>query len=415
MNRQIVKFYIEEYKSQFKFIHKEEIYKWQAVKQFQDNWNIDATDFYSMLENSLKLVGNLLDSGQYFPKRMLLKNTEKTPERIRTFFKYLFDEDFDILERIELFRSDFKTLNGLNFTNLNDYQDHRAVIVYLVLKYPERYFLYKQRMFKEFSRKVDYNYNPIAGRIENIGQFQNLCNLLRHELSKDQELLKLHKNRIADNCYYDENLNILTQDFMYAVVRHLKTSRILEIKEVKETVPTKINSAEIEVVETEIDFTPRTVNYIQNNIENKRIGDLGELWAINFEKKKLLKADKPKLAEKVKHVAKDKGDGLGYDILSFDIDGKEIYIEVKTTKGNANSTFFITRNELERSKTERQSFYLYRVFNYNEETDNAELLIIKGDLTYLCEVPWTYKVNIKNKEKPVGNKIYTKEEKKNDN
>lgn len=415
MNRQIVKFYIEEYKSQFKFIHKEEIYKWQAVKQFQDNWNIDATDFYSMLENSLKLVGNLLDSGQYFPKRMLLKNTEKTPERIRTFFKYLFDEDFDILERIELFRSDFKTLNGLNFTNLNDYQDHRAVIVYLVLKYPERYFFYKQRMFKEFSRKVDYNYNPIAGRIENIGQFQNLCNLLRHELSKDQELLKLHKNRIADNCYYDENLNILTQDFMYAVVRHLKTSRILEIKEVKETVPTKINSAEIEVVETEIDFTPRTVNYIQNNIENKRIGDLGELWAINFEKKKLLKADKLKLAEKVKHVAKDKGDGLGYDILSFDIDGKEIYIEVKTTKGNANSTFFITRNELERSKTERQSFYLYRVFNYNEETDNAELLIIKGDLTYLCEVPWTYKVNIKNKEKPVGNKIYTKEEKKNDN
>lgn len=395
MNRQIVKFYIEEYKSQFKFIHKEEIYKWQAVKQFQDNWNIDATDFYSMLENSLKLVGNLLDSGQYFPKRMLLKNTEKTPERIRTFFKYLFDEDFDILERIELFRSDFKTLNGLNFTNLNDYQDHRAVIVYLVLKYPERYFFYKQRMFKEFSRKVDYSYNPIAGRIENIGQFQNLCNLLRHELSKDQELLKLHKNRIADNCYYDENLNILTQDFMYAVVRHLKTSGILEIKEVKETVPTKINSAEIEVVETEIDFTPRTVNYIQNNIENKRIGDLGELWAINFEKKKLLKADKSKLAEKVKHVAKDKGDGLGYDILSFDIDGKEIYIEVKTTKGNANSTLFITRNELERSKKERQSFYLYRVFNYNEETDNAELLIIKGDLTYFCEVPWTYKVNIK--------------------
>lgn len=395
MNRQIVKFYIEEYKSQFKFIHKEEIYKWQAVKQFQDNWNIDATDFYSMLENSLKLVGNLLDSGQYFPKRMLLKNTEKTPERIRTFFKYLFDEDFDILERIELFRSDFKTLNGLNFTNLNDYQDHRAVIVYLVLKYPERYFFYKQRMFKEFSRKIDYSYNPIAGRIENIGQFQNLCNLLRHELSKDQELLKLHKNRIADNCYYDENLNILTQDFMYAVVRHLKTSGILEIKEVKETVPTKINSAEIEVVETEIDFTPRTVNYIQNNIENKRIGDLGELWAINFEKKKLLKADKPKLAEKVKHVAKDKGDGLGYDILSFDIDGKEIYIEVKTTKGNANSTLFITRNELERSKKERQSFYLYRVFNYNEETDNAELLIIKGDLTYFCEVPWTYKVNIK--------------------
>lgn len=350
MNRQIIKSYIKEYKNQFDFVHKEEIYKWQAVKQFQDNWDINASDFYSMLEKSLKLVVNLLDSGQYFPKRMLLKNTEIKPEKIKTLFEYLYDEEFDLFERIELFRSEFKEINTQNFINKKDYQDHRAVIVYLALKYPERYFFYKYKMFKKFSEKIDYTYNPIAGRIENIGQFQNLCNLLRHELSQDQELLKLHKNRISDDCYYDENLNILTQDFVYAVVQHLTPSKIEKIVETKEVVSTKIDSTEINITETEVDFTPRTINHIQNNIENKRTGDLGELWVISEEKQKLLKANKPKLAKKVKHVAKDKGDGLGYDILSFDINGNEIYIEVKTTKGNIYSTFFITRNELERSK-----------------------------------------------------------------
>jgi len=403
MNRQIIKSYINEYKIRFDFVNQQEIYKWKAVKQFQDNWNIDATDFYSMLEKSLKLVKNLLDSGQYFPKRMLLKNTKATPEKIRTLFKYLFDEDYDIFERIELFRSDFKELNEENFVNLKDYQDHRAVIVYLALRFPERYYFYKQRMFKSFTEKIDYGYKPVAGRIENIGQFQTLCNLLKHELAKDQKLLKLHKNRISDDCYYDENLNILTQDFIYAVVVHLETSEISEKKEITETITTNLKSSEIEIKKTKLDFTPKTVNYIQNNIENKRIGDLGELWVIGYEKRKLIQANKPKLAERISHVAKAEGDGLGYDILSYDLGGNKIFIEVKTTKGNSNSTFYITRNELERSKKEKDFYRLYRVHKFDEETEKAELLIIKGDLSNLCEIPLTYKVNIK---KPVGNNTY---------
>ena len=394
MNKRLVKSYIKEYKNQFNLVNEEEVYKWKAVKQFQDNWDIHATDFYLMLENSLNLVANLLASGQYFPKRMLLKNAKETPERVRVLFKNLFDEENDILERIELFRSEFKRLNTENFTDLKDYQDHRAVIVYLTLRFPERYFFYKQRMFKSFSKKIGYSYNPVAGRVENIGQFQTLCNLLRHELSKDQELLKLHKNRITNDCYYDENLNILTQDFVYAVVKHLETLERIEEKNVIELTTTNINSSEISVIETELDFTPSTVNYIQNNIENKRIGDLGELWVIEQEKQKLINANKQKLVEKVKHVSKEKGDGLGYDILSYDLKGNKIYIEVKTTKGNARSTFYITRNELEKSKIEKDFYLLYRVYKYDDEKHNAELLIIKGDLSNLCETPLTYKVKM---------------------
>ena len=123
---------------------------------------------------------------------------------------------------------------------------------------------------------------------------------------------------------------------------------------------------------------------------------MGELWALKYEIEKLRQVGQHNLIDKIKHTAKDEGDGTGYDIQSFDRNGQKIYIEVKTTKGGKNSTFYITRTELERSKIEKENFYLYRLYNYNEENDTADILIIKGDLTNLCEFPTTYKINLTN-------------------
>lgn len=35
---------INDYKEHFEDHRQEEIYKWKAIKTFQDNWNIDAED-----------------------------------------------------------------------------------------------------------------------------------------------------------------------------------------------------------------------------------------------------------------------------------------------------------------------------------------------------------------------------------
>src|SRR5690606_18839882 len=107
----------------------------------------------------------------------------------------------------------------------------------------------------------------------------------------------------------------------------------------------------------------------------------GELWVLEREKQKLNQANKSNLADKIQHVAKSKGDGLGYDILSYDQYGNKIFIEVKTTKRYMNTTFYITRNELEKSIIEQENYRLYRVYNFNEETESAELMIIHGDLS----------------------------------
>jgi hypothetical protein len=48
------------------------------------------------------------------------------------------------------------------------------------------------------------------------------------------------------------------------------------------------------------------------------------------------------LAAKVEHVSRTRGDGLGFDVLSFDEQGKERYIEVKTTAFAKETPFFVS-------------------------------------------------------------------------
>lgn len=394
MNQQLIKAYIQAYKDHFGTISTQEIYKWRAVKQFQDHWDIEAEDLHAMLTVGLSQTFNLLDSGLYYPKRMLLQCAELHPETVRGLFKDLYNEDKDLYQRLESFRIALKQLVQDNFEVKNDYQDHRAIMVYLVLQYPERYFFYKFGMFKGFASKIDYTYQPVKGRIENVSHFENLCENIKYLVSQDQELLRLHNNRLTEDCYIDESLNILTQDFIYAVVRHLNVETIEETEDEAEiTIQTTLTSA-VNVTRSSISFTPSIINHSQKNKENKRIGDLGELFVVQLEREKLRKANKPKLAQKVAHHAKDKGDGLGYDVLSFDEEGNEMYIEVKATKSNKNTPFFITRNELERSKQEQEQFYIYRVYNFNDEHIKGDVLVIQGDANNLCVEAVNYKVKM---------------------
>jgi hypothetical protein len=396
MNRQILNYFIEEYKLNFDRVNQEEIYKWKAVKCYQDNWNIESENFYEMLLSSLRMTNNLMDSGQYFPLRMLVQYAEHRPNEVRQLFRNLYNEEEDLYERIQNFQLGINAIHGELFENRKSYQDPRAIIVYLVLRYPERYFFYKYEMFKQFSERLELIYKPVKGHLENIGHFNNICELIRYELSLDQELLKLHKNRITADCYYDENLNILTQDFIYSVTRHLDQNFAPVTPTATETNETSVLSTDLTSSTEQISFRGRTVNFIQNGIENKRLGDLGELWVMKYEIEKLKQANKYNLIDQIKHTSKDEGDGTGFDIQSFDRNGNKIFIEVKTTKGNRNSTFFVTRTELEKSKIENANYYLYRLYNYNELLDTADLLVIKGDLTNLCEFPATYKINLTN-------------------
>ena len=82
----------------------EEKYKWEAVKWFQDNWDVKAPDFAEMLSRSLDRTFNLLASVNNLPKGMIVGFAKAAPEEVRAMFIALFDESKDVFERMDAFK-----------------------------------------------------------------------------------------------------------------------------------------------------------------------------------------------------------------------------------------------------------------------------------------------------------------------
>lgn len=108
-------------------------------------------------------------------------------------------------------------------------------------------------------------------------------------------------------------------------------------------------------------------DYLEREARNRELGLCGELLAANYEVHRLHNAGKKVLAGRVEHVSKTRGDGLGYDVLSYEESGRERFIEVKTTAFSAHTPFFVTPNEVEFSQEASDQFWLYRLFEFREE------------------------------------------------
>ena len=128
-------------------------------------------------------------------------------------------------------------------------------------------------------------------------------------------------------------------------------------------------------------ISPSTIDFIEKEIRNKHLGLLGELFILKSEIEFLKANAKDELAKKVQHVSVEVGDGLGYDILSYDLNGKEKKIEVKTTRSDITRPFYLTRNELEVSVKNAANYCLYRLFDFDSNLNKGKYYIIKGDLT----------------------------------
>lgn len=132
--------------------------------------------------------------------------------------------------------------------------------------------------------------------------------------------------------------------------------------------------------------TPRAPvrrNYLELEARNQSLGRAGEEMVIQFEHERLWRAGQRTLAERLDHVSRTKGDHLGYDIHSFETDGRDRLIEVKTTRFGSMTPFFASRNEVGVSETREREYQLYRLFNFQEQ---PKLFVLPGALRNTCEL-----------------------------
>jgi hypothetical protein len=141
---------------------------------------------------------------------------------------------------------------------------------------------------------------------------------------------------------------------------------------VPEFLPRSNNAQRAEAVTSvKIDFAAR-------DARNRQLGARGEEFVLALERETLRKRGLTDLADRVTWVSRDKGDGWGYDILSFDVEGQEKYIEVKTTNAGETTPFLITANEIAVADQKGKAYKLYRVFDLGSD---PRVFVLEGPLT----------------------------------
>lgn len=196
----------------------------------------------------------------------------------------------------------------------------------------------------------------------------------RQQLLADEVVLFLEKNKR----FFEKGFQQFAEGKIELPTKKIDFAKLVE----KSPAKTKL-------IEKEPKFLPIKVNYLAKEQNNRQLGEKGEQLVFDYEKWRLNKAGKEKLAEQIEWVAKDRGDGMGYDILSKNNNGTDRFIEVKTTKLTNETPFYFSRNEWKFAKMKGKEFFLYRVYNFIEK---PQIFIKQGDYESFCSIqPQSYK------------------------
>ncbi len=133
-------------------------------------------------------------------------------------------------------------------------------------------------------------------------------------------------------------------------------------------------------------------NYLEMEARNSALGLAGEKLVLSYEQERLARVGQERLAGKILHISATESDSLGFDILSFEADGRERLIEVKTTRFGSFTPFFASRNEVEVSAQRQDDYQLYRLYKFAEQ---PKLFVLPGSLRRSCRLdPVTYSARV---------------------
>ncbi len=204
---------------------KDENFKWRAIQHFLKHWDIDATDFAAMLELSLAKTANLLLSGYYYAKTMLIGFAKEDPEGLRELFRMLYDESRDLTERVERFiaYAEDRKQNHNESGWKNHFQDTKSISVYLWLRYPDKYYIYKYGENRPAAEILGSDFIPRrTASVDNmIGSFK-MCDEIRDHIVRNEEIINLFKSLLTDDCYPDPEFRTLAFDVVFYISRYYR-------------------------------------------------------------------------------------------------------------------------------------------------------------------------------------------------
>lgn len=256
LNQEVFNKAVEEYRKELPNTRKGEIFKWQAVKHFQDNWDIDAEDFPTMLDKSLEKTSSLLAANMFFPRKMIWELAQFQTSQVREMFRDLFNENIGFLERCESFEQKANELLVLYKEGKNHYQTLNVLSTYLWLKYPEKYYIYKPTVYKNVAQEL-FNISVFPkGKNHKFLKFiqcMDLYNVLSKKLSDEKTLIRESNQYLLQNNCSDDSHHTLVIDFAFFMFQEKKKNK-------------QIKADDIDMTDVESDLDKTILEYPLNQI-----------------------------------------------------------------------------------------------------------------------------------------------------
>lgn len=207
---------------------RDELYKWEAVQWFQENWDLEMPDFVAMLQNALSKTSNLLASMNSFPREMIINIAKAAPNEVRNMFINLYDESKDLAQRVQQFIDTAEILRKKHNTGSwkMHYQNTNAVSTYLWLRYPDKYYIYKYGEYLKVDEKLGLGYKIKKGQVGEMVKGYDMYDMLTGYLLKNQKLVEVIKTHVENSTelHPDTQMHTMTIDFGFWVSRFFKSA-----------------------------------------------------------------------------------------------------------------------------------------------------------------------------------------------
>ncbi len=201
-----------------------ELFKWAAVKHFQEVWfseDAKSMSFAELFAEATNRTSIMINNSRISPTNGIVKLAEKRPDEVEHLFRdilYADDNgDLDVRnDHINTFLSEIERLRQEEFPSFWKYkQDRHAAICYLTLFDPKHNFIYRFKDAELFCEYMEMGLDIGSGQYFSLKKYYQMCETIVEELKAHPSLIEKHNSFMTEKLYPDEELHLLAYDLMY--------------------------------------------------------------------------------------------------------------------------------------------------------------------------------------------------------
>ena len=195
------------------------VYQWESVQHFQDNWSLDTPDPAEMFERCFQNseTRRLWQTENWEPKRMMHELWKFDPLTLRLMFDDLFNETKTVDGRVGRFLfgcdavlSDYKKAKATSVDNNHYHDDYQMIALYLAFRYPEAYAPYNFQVFQGAMTVLGARDIP---QQHDLPRYFKVLRTLTTFLEKDPDVDKLLRRHLHPKRHYQGKTMLVAADF----------------------------------------------------------------------------------------------------------------------------------------------------------------------------------------------------------